>query len=159
MVDPHEIFAAARDRHSFLGGRGYPFPDVKRLKLYDLPGRNNFVLASAERDPFENRRFDIDPSVSENVIVIDERSRFHGRIYIRGSHNIGIVHGAPDQSYPINIHFAADNQLFYWGPECTSNSVTFELGYAETSILVGEDCMFSAFIDVKTSDDHCIVDY
>lgn len=158
MFDAREIFEAARIRHSLLGGRGYPFPNVERLKLYNLPGRNNFVLASAERDPFRSRIFEISPASAGNVILIEEHSLFCGRIFIRGSHNIAIVYGAQNHISPLNLIFEADSQLFYWGPDSTSNTATFALGYKNTAIIVGEDCMFSASIDVKTSDDHCIVD-
>jgi acetyltransferase-like isoleucine patch superfamily enzyme len=57
----------------------------------------------------------------------------------------------------INVHLFTNDHVFYFGNGCTSNTVTFELGYDGASIVVGEDCMFSVGIAVRAHDDHGII--
>ena len=60
--------------------------------------------------------------------------------------------------HPVNVHLFGNNHVFYFGAQSTSNTATFECGIDGSSIIVGEDCMFSSGIHARTHDHHSIVD-
>ena len=80
------------------------------------------------------------------------------RIVVRGNDSIACIVGSDVKRSPINIHFHRSRHFFFFGRGSTSNTATFEMGSDGTRIIIGEDCMFSALIDVTTDDMHGIID-
>ncbi len=149
-------FADTDPARNLLGTAGYNLPACNGLSPINLSGDNNYAYTDGI---FNGFRFDISPYSKNNIIVIENNSTCAGNIIIRGSDNFVIVRGSKEGRNPINIHIFSDNCLFFWGDECTSNTATFEISGSGRSIIVAEDCMFSAFIDVTTDDRHVIFDY
>jgi acetyltransferase-like isoleucine patch superfamily enzyme len=139
-----------------VGEAGYRLPAVDGLQWYPMPGggTNNWILGS-EPSGFQ---FVVAADSSNNFVLVDPQSNCRGRILIRGSFNTAIVIGGRSGSHPVNIHFHSSHHLFFFGRGSSSNTATFEMGTDGTAILVGEDCMFSAFVDVSTDDRHAIFD-
>ncbi len=152
------LYASPRERHPLLGSPAFALPSSDGWSWEPLPGEGNWLVHDGETAPFHNRYVDVQPGASGNVILCSTGSSWQGRAFLAGRDNLGILIGSTAAPSHLHIHFAADDQTFYWGADCTSNTTTFELGSDGSAILVGRDCMFSAFIDVKTSDDHAIID-
>ena len=153
--------APAKRIEPHLGTPGYSLPDVSEFQWHPMPGTapNNWVIAPPNMSGWaNNRRFDLESGATENVVVLGSDSSVIGRLFICGSRNIAILLGATKGTNPINVHLFTNDHVFYFGNGCTSNTVTFELGYDGATIVVGEDCMFSAGIAVRTHDDHGIID-
>lgn len=143
--------------HDLLGRRGFELPTRANLDWIEIEG-DNWVLAEPSPDGKLGRTFHIEPNASGNIIVFCEKCTAIGPIYLRGSGNIAIISGPDRGKTPLNLHFYADKQLFFWGRGATSNTTTFVLAYDHSRVLVGEWCMFSASIMVRTGDEHAIFD-
>lgn len=141
--------------HEQLLQPGFSLPEIAGLRRSSLTGIGDNLSFSSGQHGYT---FDISDNCKNNVVIISENSKCQGRIFIRGSNNVAILCGGAPGSSPVNVHFHSSNSVFYFGPHGTSNTATFEMQSDGTSILVGEDCMFSAFIVVTTSDDHAIFD-
>ncbi len=138
-----------------IGESGYALPKLEGLCWKKLQvGENNWAIGEAS----DHFNFDIGTDCKNNIFLFSEESQCHGRAYVRGSNNVAIVIGSRTHRSPINIHFHSSYHVFLFGRDSTSNTATFEMGTDRTSIIVGEDCMFSAFINVSTDDCHAILD-
>lgn len=138
-----------------LGKAGFSIPSVEGLTWHAMPGgANNWILAG-DTFPTEHA-FDVAPTSTGHILILEPGARCRGRLLIRGCDSIAIV--MRDSTGPVNVHFHSSKHFFYWGKGATSNTATFEMGTDGTAIIVGEDCMFSAFIDATTCDHHAIVD-
>jgi len=138
-----------------LGGFGYELPEAEDLVWREIPsdGANNWMLGG----PNPSYQFNLH-NANNNLIVVAANNTCHGQIFIRGSNNTAILIGPEVGNHPVNVQFHHSDHLFYFGRGCTSNTATFAMGGDGTSIIVGEDCMFSAFVDVMTDDLHGIID-
>ena len=144
-----------------LSTPGYELPDISDFGWHPVGTGtgNNWVVAPSEMANWaQNRRFDFASDAKDNVIVLGRNSTTSGRMLFRGSSNLAIFLGASASVNPVNVHFFSDHHVFFWGSGCTSNTTTFELGSDRTKIIVGQDCMFSAGIAVRTHDEHGILD-
>jgi acyl-[acyl carrier protein]--UDP-N-acetylglucosamine O-acyltransferase len=144
-----------------LGSPGYAIPALSDCQWIPIRASHdvsadNWLIAPPEAQKAFS--FDISPGCKNNVVVIDQKSKCFGRVVIRGSHNTAIMIGSSEQRSPINVHMHSSRNYFFFGRGSTSNSTTFEMGTDGTSCVVGEDCMFSAFIDVTTDDMHAMID-
>jgi acetyltransferase-like isoleucine patch superfamily enzyme len=146
-----------RTLHPLLGNPGYTMPSLEGLSWHAMPGQgaNNWILADTADLPYA---YDVGNSCNNNVLVYRKGAQCTGKIYIRGSNNIAILSSSDLGHHPVSICFHNSNHLFFFGDGSTSNTVTFELGSDGTSIIVGEDCMFSAFVSVINDDSHGIID-
>jgi acetyltransferase-like isoleucine patch superfamily enzyme len=143
--------------HVLLGRSGYKLPARRNLEWVEI-GSDNWVLVHPSPHWDHGRTFKIDPDASGNIIVFSEKCTAIGTVYLRGSGNIAIIVGPDHGTTPLHLHFHANEQLFFWGKGATSNTSTFEMAYDRTNVLVGEWCMFSASIIVRTGDEHAIFD-
>jgi acetyltransferase-like isoleucine patch superfamily enzyme len=144
-----------------LSTPGYELPDISDFGWHAVGTGtgNNWVVAPGEMANWaQNRRFDFASDAEDNVIVLGRDSTTSGRMLFRGSSNLAIFLGASASVNPVNVHFFSNHHVFFWGSGCTSNTTTFELGSDRTKIIVGQDCMFSAGIAVRTHDEHGILD-
>ena len=174
-TDEFEQRPAIRTARDFATFNAYLFPDLNVLKAtyYNSPGTGE---QPDESVVVEN------PTGVENIILIHpEQSRGAGQLRIRfmGSRNIvvigqnSLVRGlvrmhaddcatvlAGDNKQPaiFNITHWSKGTTTFIGRETTSNGSQLVLMGQGASILIGEDCMFSTGIWVKTSDMHAIVD-
>ena len=153
-----EGWADPADRlHDLLGRVGYQLPARDGLDWFEL-GQNNWTLVEPSPDWDRNRIFKMDSGATGNIVMFSRKCTAIGTIYFRGSNNIAIICGPEHGATPLHLHFHANGQLFFWGKGATSNTTTFEMAYDNTKILVGEWCMFSASIVVRTGDEHAIFD-
>jgi len=120
------------------------------------PGENNWVLAPSSCTGQFN--FDLGENCTNNLVILSAANKCKGRILIRGSNSTAVIIGSAIQRSFINIHMHSSNHFFYFGHSSTANNSTFEMGTDGTSCIIGEDCMFSSFIDVTTDDMHALID-
>lgn len=139
---------------SLLGGYGFSLPNSDTFPEIDLGGGNTLRGANANN----KLRFEFGPHAQENLILVDPESACMGRVMILGSKNLVILRGSYNGRQPIELHMFSNHGVFFFGLNATSNTATFEVSGDNRSIIVGEDCMFSAHIDVMTDDRHAIVD-
>jgi acetyltransferase-like isoleucine patch superfamily enzyme len=104
---------------------------------------------------------------SDNTLFLGDAVDFHGNVTLGGSGNLLVLCGPDRHRSPhepqragiaANVQFHADRQLFYWGPGSTCNGGYFVLAGPGTSIAVGEDCLLSREIWVRTYDSHAAID-
>lgn len=116
-----------------------------------------------------------------NYLVIHRRNADLSRVQVRCHSSNGIIYIGPDCALEGVVRMHADGGMYIvcgdnrqparfhatlWSrnntiliaPRTTSNGTQLVSMGANASIVVGEDCMFSAGSWVKTSDMHCIVD-
>ena len=143
-----------------LGTPGFKLPAVESLIWRDIINYpSNVMLCSRLLKELPHRSLQIHatPKATNNVFIVEDGADLSGQIFLFGSNNVGIIRRSRGHN-PINIHFNSNNCLFYWGRDCTSNTTTFRVSGDQSSIIVGEDCMFSSGINVQSHDDHSIID-
>jgi acetyltransferase-like isoleucine patch superfamily enzyme len=144
--------------HPLLGTTGYKLPSIETYEWHLLKGgTNNWALISPDAKERLADRFHFAPGANNNVFVFGPNSRCAGSRYVVGSQNLAILLGARVGRHPVNVEFHGNNCVLFFGDESTSNTTTFSLGGTGCSIIVGEDCMFSAGIHAMTSDEHAII--
>src|SRR5947209_13191158 len=143
--------------HDLLGRRGFELPKRANLEWVEIGG-DNWVLVNRSPNWDRGRSFHIEPNASGNIVVFGENCTAIGTVHFRGNKNVAIIGGPDSGRTPLHLPLYANEQLFFWGQGATSNTTTFVLAYDHTRVLVGEWCMFSASIMVRTGDEHAIFD-
>ena len=154
---------APGELHPQIGHRGFELPDIADHVWEPIPGgaSNNWRVCKdshSARSFASMREIRLEPSSQGNVLVFCGDSKAFGRYVIFGSGNVLIMIGSGLGRHPVNVHLFSSNHVFYFGTQSTSNTATFECGIDGSSIIVGEDCMFSSGIHARTHDHHSIVD-
>lgn len=93
---------------------------------------------------------------NNNTIIVDPNARCAGNVDFVGSGHL-FVCGQTD-SLNLAVVFRSDNGALFIGARCSGASVNFWVEGPDRGIQVGDDCMFSWGIYVRTSDGHGVVD-
>jgi acetyltransferase-like isoleucine patch superfamily enzyme len=132
--------------HDLKGVDGWKiyFSDVRGNKIYirdgvDLNASENIKIKGVGNEIFvakgsDLKLFAINIAGDGNKIIVGENTRLIGKVNIRGN-----------------------NRLLSVGDSTTFQSVSIYLNEG-CDVLIGNDCMFSARIEIRTSDSHSIYD-
>lgn len=98
-----------------------------------------------------------------NKIIFASRADFHkNNIAIYGDNNIieiGSCHDfKADIMVGITCHNKVNNSRIRIGNECSSNGISLLIMEPDSSIVIGDDCMFSSGIEIWASDTHSVTD-
>lgn len=159
---------------AYLGGPGFDLPRFDGLydaplsreslstlaeigiKVVGDPGSGNRVIASLQ-PPHPDLSIDFNGR-SDALVVLEHAANLrHGsRISVEGDGHTVLV-GRGFGSSKVNLTLRGDHGLLYYGRNCTANFIN-ALVQGNTNIVIGEDCLFSWGIDLRTYDSHALID-
>lgn len=117
-------------------------------------GNNNKIIGNEFNHNIEN--FRIIFNGDNNTIYLDNSSKFKNFVIeVNGSDNVTKIGKRCNLKGRLN--FKENNNLIQIGKFTTTVNVKFEVEHG-TKIIVGNDCMFSSDIIVRSGDSHSIVD-
>lgn len=128
---------------------------LSKLALYKkkIVGRNNTIINNSI-----HYKTNVKIKGSNNKVFIEEGAMLkNNKIIINGSNNKLII----EKGCKIkNSQFWFENDFgeIHLKRNTTTEEVAFSVVENNSSIIVGEDCMFSFGIEIRTSDSHSIVD-
>lgn len=153
---------------TYLGTTGYELPDVAAYTAIENPtagtiigkvvvtenrGRNNRIFVS---DGYEHCDIRIGFVGNNNTVVLEQGCRFvHSKANLEGNNGLVIARASRGVS-KTTFTLRFDNSTIYYGKNCSANEIN-TLAHA-TSVLIGEECLFSWGITMRTHDSHAIID-
>ena len=111
-----------------------------------------------EYSPKNVGRFVLHNSGANNTVVIDVRSAGACNVELRmqGSNGFFSICGAVQPFNFSDILMRSDNQTLVIGDKTTSVATTMELEGKGKRLFIGDDCMFSAGVNIRNYDMHTI---
>lgn len=142
-----------------IGTEGYRLPDISTHVWHRLgdPAQDNWFIAP---DGVPIDRFKGHFTGRHNVIVYGTDTQFHGNILMRTNGTTIILgdHAGKNCQGSLVLDGAGHGGLVFIGANTTVNRVAVFLHPYYTQIIIGEDCMLSHEIMLRTSDEHCMFD-
>ena len=166
-----ELEVRANRHVPFIGSRGFELDPLFQLTLVVLEegaevpqgivvnyrgrarGGRNFLLYSPEH-PGE---FRIELTGVNNIIALGSDQRRKGRCQIVGDNCLIAYLGDSPQANNSSSTIYDNGGVLFVGKNVSSNGANFAVG-GDTGIYIGEDCMLSWGIQIRSSDIHAVVD-
>ncbi|QDL93400.1 acyltransferase [Paroceanicella profunda] len=171
------LSAAARNRTA--GADGFPDPDTSgflRLRA-DKSGRETLSACGIRIAPGADlsntvllhpdlRRSPLKLDFGrtrDNLVVLGHARRISGAMHFTGNANTCVLYGCKMQkgrhgSYTLSLRVVGEGCTFYAGPNTTMGGVNAWLQGAASTLLIGEDCMLSWDVMLRTGDAHSVID-
>lgn len=172
------------DMESFIRSNpGFSGPLANKNVGYTLPDCSNLDLVEVEEDSrslLEDRGIQITGKLgvgnkitvpppggrtklkvsfhdsNNNTIIVSPNANCQGVLNFLGSGHLLVCNDT--ESLNLSAMFRSDRGALFIGSKCTGASVNFWIEGPEVGIQVGDDCMFSWGIYIRTSDGHGIID-
>lgn len=141
--------------HSFSKNRFVQklLSEIYNRRKQKISGQNNQVIS--DRKCWSNVKYDIEGN--NNIIEVKPGRAFADiTIFIRGN-NHKLIIGENCICRGITFWLEGDNCEINIGRESRIATSTFSALEHNKKILVGEDCMISYDVEIKTGDSHCIM--
>lgn len=117
---------------------------------------NGLYLATSQRSKIDIK-FKFSDRSTGNKIFIDDTLSFRGTINVNGSNNIVFV-SESDQKLTCTVDVRGQNNTLFIGRNTSINQANLLVDGEGCRLAIGDDCMFSYGIRVRTSDSHAIID-
>ncbi|QRM35620.1 acyltransferase [Microvirga sp. VF16] len=92
-----------------------------------------------------------------NTVIIGPQTRVKGEFSFAGDGNLAVIGQSP-HALQCKLTFRRSNSAAFFGENCSSNAIDCLIEGDGRSLCVGDDCMFSWGIQLRTSDSHGIID-
>ena len=162
LTDPRECFGAP------IGGHGFSVPALEPLvghRISDLlPPKNLVVRHHGAADcwiylppgwePARPFHVELGPRAVGCTLLVGADSKIGGRVEFGAEGETVLIGGRNPWYTPISVFMNGRNSTLLWGRGATANGVRLFVDGEGRRILVGDDCMFSGEIDIRTSDRH-----
>jgi hypothetical protein len=132
---------------------GTGIPDLGKFCRMDLGENNHLYLHNTAQYAPEHLQFEF--GGRGNSILIDEQCFIHGRLRFNGSNNLAVVRGR--QGPAIIDVTLYDSGTLVWGERAFAWGVRIWVQGAVVCT-IGDDCLFSEGVTIRTSDHHSVVD-
>jgi acetyltransferase-like isoleucine patch superfamily enzyme len=172
-----ELASHSIDRHGLIGSPGYTMPDVAALNLVPLDeigrlppfgvevvglatGGDNFLLLHPRSHLRQPLRLHLTPRTRGARVVVGEDCTLNGDIRLEGPDQTVILSGGVPSVGHRGYLYAElwlPGQLLFIGRASTSNGMSLFLGGRDKAILIGDDCMASRDVTLRTDDQHAVV--
>lgn len=148
MTDDFEVF----DKSTYDGLNKY-----SDMKNYLIIRKQNGSIYIKSLDEYHDNGVHVKISGKGNIIIFEEPIFFRNSL-ISISSNYNLIHYSWTRRMVINYIYISDgdNQLLNFGTGFSAGKTVFSCHEEFSSILVGDDCMFSADIFILNSDCHLI---
>jgi len=93
----------------------------------------------------------------DNLLVLGPAPLVRGEIMVAGAGN-GLVLGDTAGKTFLRLTLRGDDCLFFTGAGLSANEVNILLQGTGRSVVMGDDCMLSSDVTIRTSDSHAIID-
>lgn len=117
---------------------------------------NDLYLASGQRSKIDIKFKFSDRSV-DNKIFVDDALSFRGTINVNGSNNIVFISDS-DQKLTCTIDVRGQDNNLFIGRNTSINQANLLVDGDGSRLTIGDECMLSYGIRVRTSDSHAIID-
>ncbi len=146
---------------TLLGHQGYAVPNIGSLEYRSLgePALGNWAFTPPNCDwPSSKTHIELSNTATGNILIYGRGSRAEGHHVIWGADNIVVFGEDNPQHLCVNLYVNGDKTTTFVGSRSTSNNAAIFVQGTGTKVVIGEDCMFSHGIVIRTSDDHAIFD-
>jgi acetyltransferase-like isoleucine patch superfamily enzyme len=166
--DPHEMTSTAprlipdRSRRlaPMIGSPGFTITDlsgVKWVKVEDA--RNNWIGCHGSQDPSAlTDKITFLGDATDNVIVLSPSHLYRITLHVSGSRNIALMGSSALWQSRLMVAFKGNDNLFFIGDRCAVNDAHATLTCDGCCIVIGDNCMLSSGVTIRTHDEHGIVD-
>lgn len=143
-----------------VGRSGYALPAIDGFDWHPIgePASDNWAVSEPGRDWTAERSIRIAPGGRGNVIIYGAGSRAVGRHAMGGQNNVVIFAEHNPLAMPVNVHAFGTATLTFMGSRTRTNHVNLINEGDGTRLVIGEDCMLSHGITLRTADEHAMVD-
>lgn len=118
-----------------------------------LQGENNYIVLDELTQKFIKKIF-INFSGSNNILYIGANSALEGNL-IFGNNSLAIINNEqPNLKLDVNLY---NDSVLFWGKKSRTYGCRIWIE-GQKSVIVGDDCLFSELITMRTSDHHSIID-
>ncbi len=159
----HEIIPRLRtilaERAPVVGTPGYTTPDLAGLTWLKCDGIDNWIgcpPSVAASNPSERVVFL--PGATGSIVVLSGSTSLNAGIQIAGRGNIAMMGATTLWGGRLFVSFSGNDNLFFLGDRCAVNGVACNHKGNGSSIIIGDECLFSADVMIRTHDEHGIVD-
>ena len=157
---------------------GFTFPGIKNAKILKVTvqdklisigkieitnrgNSSNYVIFCGPVEKKSKLKIEFSKNSNNNVLIVGKKIALEGEVLFKGNNNSAIFSGQNGKKVRLKIDFNnADDSLFFWGKGSTSygSGNRAIIRGSKVQCLVGDDCMFSHNITIRTSDMHTIFD-
>lgn len=118
-----------------------------------LQGENNFIVLDELTQKFQKNIF-INFTGSNNILYIGANSALEGSLLF-GNNSLAIIN---NEQYNLNLDVNLYNSsVLFWGKKSRTYGCRIWIEGGK-SVIIGDDCLFSELITIRTSDHHSIID-
>lgn len=151
---PLKVFGAP------FGQNGYTLPNLVGLDWHSVgdPALDNWVAAPSGMNWAEGRKINFGKDATGNAIVYGLECKLTGIFDVTGSGNTITLTGRNLFRGTSNVYVTGNDTVTFVGAETTINGASLFNQGNNTRLIIGEGCMFSHGITVRTSDDHAIIE-
>ena len=155
-----------------VGRPGYTLPDLAGLSVFELRsgspiekidikarigGSGNFLVAPAGWQPARRLSITVHEKAKNCILVIGPDANFSGDVNFYAERGAIIIGGGMKRICSLAINLWSDDCAVFWGQKATSNSAKIIVDGEAGRVTIGDDCMFSGGVMIRTSDRHAII--
>ena len=119
---------------------------------------NNWVVSPADGSARGSLTAVFVGDASNNVLVLGPNTDMHGQVFFHGHGGLIMIGSDMGQRSELTARLWSRDNLLVWGHKCTSNSVDITIEGDDTSVVLGDDCMLARDVNIRTSDEHAILE-
>lgn len=154
------VLAKLDGASGLLPTSGFTMPSLEGARIFPMsPTRpGNWIVVCRGGSLATRTKFAVREGATGNIVVFGNTNRRPKSIEIHGSNNVGVFGDAITWPLELSLRMSSSNGVSFFGSACSSNGTVAILEGDGKHLLVGDDCMFAADTEVRTSDLHGIAD-